>query len=320
MLQLSDRLTVPQVFFNEKYIGGADDTLALLQQWQEEINDGSNSSYKTMLERYQAEIEAQADPTDPRLQVPTEPPVVEQEYKTETVTIVLPNHNTATIREVTELLKQSLPLQERKHKLTIYKQCFTGQDFIKTLQNKYAITDTTVALEFAKKLQHDYQLVCHVTGDAHDIDDTTNYYFRLQCHQTPLILNSYCIWKRPAITSEGMVVDATALLKHCKSLWSKVAKAVTDDQGKIDYKKAPSLEQYSVFEEAVCELQCIDWSTLDRNTKLVGPTRIVGWLEEMTSRSSFHVSSLILIIMACLFVNLALGLFVRHLALTCTIS
>jgi hypothetical protein len=80
-----------------------------------------------------------------------------------------------------------------------------------------------------------------------------------------------------ATNSEGMA-DTTALFKHCKSLGSKVAKAVTDDQGKIDYKKAPSLEQCSVFEEAGCELQCIDWSTLDRNTKLVGPTRIlVGW-------------------------------------------
>jgi hypothetical protein len=49
-----------------------------------------------MLERYQAEIEAKADPTDPRWQVPT--------------AFVIPNTvtGTAIIREVTELLKQSL--------------------------------------------------------------------------------------------------------------------------------------------------------------------------------------------------------------------
>lgn len=266
MLQLSDRLTVPQVFFNEEHIGGADDTLAVLQRWQVEITAGT-SPHKTLLERYQAEIGSKPDPSDARLQVPTEPPVVEEEYKTETIVIDLPNGTKATVREVTELLKQSLPIQDRKYQLTIYKQSFTGQDFLKTIMEKYDITDNTVALEFAKKLQHEHQIVFHVTGDAHDIDDSSKYYFRLQCHQNPLLLNSYCMWKRSADTTTK--VDATALLKHCKGLWSKVAKAVTDDQGRIDYKNAPSLEQYSVFEEAVCELQCVDWSTMDRNTKLV---------------------------------------------------
>ncbi len=268
MLQLADRLTVPQVFFNEHHVGGADDTLAVLKQWQDEITQGS-SGYKTLLERFQNEIEAQADPADPRLQVPTEPPVVEQEYKTHTITIDLPGTtNTATIREVTEALKKSLPIRDHKGTLKIFKQSFTGHELIQTLEKQYAITNKKEALEFARKLQYDYQIVSHVAGKAVGIDDTNKNYFRLQCHQTPLILNSYCVWKRPK--NEGKeAVDATALLKHCKSLWSKVAKEVTDDQGRIDYKKAPTLEQYSVFEEAVCELQIVDWSTMDRNTKLV---------------------------------------------------
>jgi glutaredoxin 3 len=34
MLSLSDRLTVPQIFMNDKHIGGADDTLNLLDIWE----------------------------------------------------------------------------------------------------------------------------------------------------------------------------------------------------------------------------------------------------------------------------------------------
>ena len=36
MISLSDRLTVPQVFFNEKHIGGSEETLKLLSEWDDE--------------------------------------------------------------------------------------------------------------------------------------------------------------------------------------------------------------------------------------------------------------------------------------------
>ena len=53
VLVLSDRLSVPQVFFNEKHIGGADETIALLKQWDEE-----GSAQK----KFQEEVESKPDP------------------------------------------------------------------------------------------------------------------------------------------------------------------------------------------------------------------------------------------------------------------
>jgi glutaredoxin len=38
MLSLSDRLTVPQIFMNDKHIGGADDTLNLLDIWDDDTS------------------------------------------------------------------------------------------------------------------------------------------------------------------------------------------------------------------------------------------------------------------------------------------
>jgi len=70
MLQLTDRLSVPQVFFNEQHIGGADETIAVLLEWDKE--DGG------ALKKYIAEIKSQPAPSDERLRVPTAPPVVDQ--------------------------------------------------------------------------------------------------------------------------------------------------------------------------------------------------------------------------------------------------
>ena len=60
MLSMSDRLTVPQVFFNEKHIGGADDTFAVLSRW-------FTDTAKTALEHYQQDVGDLPDPTEPRL-------------------------------------------------------------------------------------------------------------------------------------------------------------------------------------------------------------------------------------------------------------
>lgn len=71
MLSLSNRLTVPQIFVNEQHVGGADDTLQLLEQWD------NNSKGQTAREMYDRFIASADSPTDPRLQTSTDPPVIE---------------------------------------------------------------------------------------------------------------------------------------------------------------------------------------------------------------------------------------------------
>lgn len=68
MLQLSGKGTVPQVFFNEEHVGGADDTLNRLFLWKVEAKEDA----PTPLECYQTEIAERHDPEDPRLSPSTE--------------------------------------------------------------------------------------------------------------------------------------------------------------------------------------------------------------------------------------------------------
>jgi len=60
MISLSDRVTVPQIFFNDVHIGGADDTFEAIKDWD--------------WNRYVSEVESKPDPKDERLVVPVEDP------------------------------------------------------------------------------------------------------------------------------------------------------------------------------------------------------------------------------------------------------
>ena len=73
MLSLTDRYTVPQVFFNEEHIGGAKETIRLLNEWDDELK----GSAVTARDRFSKTIESEAGPYDIRLAVPTGPPAIQ---------------------------------------------------------------------------------------------------------------------------------------------------------------------------------------------------------------------------------------------------
>ena len=288
MLSLSDRLTVPQVFFGEKHIGGADDTLALLQEWDDQIN----SNNKTPLERYEVEIGAQPDPTDPRLRISTEPPVVPKAapVRPECDKIELPDGSKASVLETMERLKEALPHDELPYNLKIYKDCFTGAACVSALMKGYECSEEA-AIVLGQHLQQ-RQLLHHVVYD-HEFSNTKDYYFRLQCFQSPEVLNSYRVWTTTAAAAAAAtatadtsaehdkentatdndnnkddVEDAVDMVTRLKKLLGKIESAVTNDQGEVNYKAALNHELFSVFEEAVCELQTVDMGGMDRNAKL----------------------------------------------------
>jgi len=264
MLQLADRLTVPQVFFNQRYIGGADETIAVITEPENEWD----------LARYQTEIGDQPDPTDPRLQVPTTPPIAEQPPppRPEERCVVLPNGTSSssstaklTVLEMTEKLKEILPQkQDLKHNLTIYKHSFTGAQLVQALQQEYGCTEGDAVAFAQQQLQTKYQILHHVVSDAdHSFtNDSPNLYFRLQCHHQPAVLNSYRVW------TERVDPDALALVKRLKNMLVKIESAVTC-AGLVDYAEAKNAvpEQYPQFEEAVCELQLVDMAAMDQTMR-----------------------------------------------------
>jgi glutaredoxin 3 len=130
MLALTDRYTVPQVFFNENHIGGADETIALLNEWDEELKGGST----TAKDRYVETIEAEAGPYDVRLAKPTGPPAIQ--YMNLTVSrpkeITEVNGKHFTTLQLTKELIKKMP---RKDLSTfgfgvVHKNSFLGSDAV----------------------------------------------------------------------------------------------------------------------------------------------------------------------------------------------
>ena len=256
MLSLTDRLTVPQIFFGGgEYIGGAEETIEKMKQWEKDTS-------KSVKEHYQEEFGSKPDPTDPRLQESTEPPVEPQKPppRDESDKIQLPDGTYASVLDITEKLKEILPHKDLKYQMKIYKKCFTGQDACKALQKEYNITEEK-AVAFGKRLNENH-ILFHVFHDQ-EFRNTTDYFYRLQCFQKPDVLNSYRLWK------STVDPDAVGLSIRLKKLLGKVESAVTNEKGEADYKNAHKNENYPVFEEAVCELQAVNLARMDRNALLV---------------------------------------------------
>lgn len=268
MLSLSDKLTVPQIFANSTHVGGADDTLKLLASWD------ANAEGITPRLLYEETIASQTDPTDPRLQPSNDPPVVETAPPARNPNVIkVPTvldttmadgekkGSTMSVLAMTELLKRRLPRQELKHNFTSYKNAFKGSDFYDVLVQEFGLTRMSAAT-FAHSLQRVHRVVLHVSNDNHTIEDTTDLYFRLQCDQTPAILNSYRIW------TERVDRDAMSLLKRLKKQLNAILSDHTNVDSKINYKAAAKHPNFAAFDEAACELQGVDYENMPYPKKL----------------------------------------------------
>jgi glutaredoxin len=258
MLSLSDRLTVPQIFVNDQHIGGADDTLKLLEQWD------NNSKGLSPLEMYKNLVASEEDPTDPRLQPSTEPPVVELPPPPRTHKFIEVPYRKQTVKMsvlyITEVLKSIVSREDLAYNVTVYRNAFTGRELISALECNFQLIRPE-ALSFARDLQQKHSLFHHVTND-HIIQDTDNLFFRLQADHTPNILNSYRIW------NERVDPSPMALLKRLKNQLNAILRDHTNDKGKIDYIAACKHKDFPVFEEAVCELQGVDYASMNHHLKL----------------------------------------------------
>lgn len=255
MLSLADRLTVPQFFFNEKHVGGADELIATVEVW--ESKKKSRAAYKY----YEKEILNKPDPTDPRLQVPTTPPVVEKlpPPRNNMKTVKMPDGSKATVLQITTELRRILPRETLHHNLSTYKNAFVGRDAVLVFKSHFGITTTEQAVEFGNVLV-DSHIIKHVHGD-HIFKDEYLFY-RLQCFDQPDVLNSFRIW------TERVDEDSMSLLKRLKKLLGKIETDVTGNDGLVGYKKAPHHEKWNEFEEAVCELQCVHMQHMGEHMKL----------------------------------------------------
>ena len=257
MIALSDRLSVPQIFFNAKHIGGADELIGLLEEWD--------------TEKYEKEIVSHSDPTDPRLQIPTEPPVVPREALPRDASDQIklpgtPGSNISILELVEKRLKPVLQGERKKTFFKAHSHSFTGAEGVAALSAAFQIDKEEDAMSFGNLLMKRKIIVpVNSSSVTHEFNNSTKHLFRLQCYDTPYILNSYRIWDTQADNTDPMGV-----LNRLKKLLGIIESSVTNEkEGLVNYKQAIVNEKFPEFEEAVCELQGIDMSQLDDKTLLV---------------------------------------------------
>jgi len=188
------KTSTPQVFFQTRHIGGADDCIRVLQEWDH------SSKYPSARARFEAEIANFPDPSNPKFEVP---PQETSDTAQNSGHLSRPNEYCVpmgdklySVRQVTERLKRTLsPLPEQIIKRTTYSNVFDKHTVRPLLQQMYQ--------EDVWQVLSDFQIVQHVV----------DHWYRLTCQHTPGILNSYRVW------TERVDTNADRLVRHLVSLW-----------------------------------------------------------------------------------------------------
>lgn len=254
---------VPFLFINTRAVGGLDRALKELKRWDK------SARFESPLHRYQEEVVPAEDPAeqDGRLstssagfKIVDPPPAPIQPH----VVVKLPTGKVVPLREATELMKDTIPtLSENKYKGTTYSNSFSGHDLVISIKKELGLADDKCA-RFAKRLM-DAGIIHHVDKKGHtdemDFLDDKKEFYQMQCHETPLIVNSYRLWKSGRRNCVTVVEDLQKRL-------SAVENINLDEEGLLDYQKVRAHPDFIVFEDAACELQNFsmeDIGALDEN-------------------------------------------------------
>lgn len=266
MLALSDHMGTPQVFFSNRYVGGADETILLLKQW-----DDDKTVYRSVHQRYYLEIARMPQPRQERFAIPDNPPAKPEPRPPrgdKEFSVLLPDASRTSVLEITETLKKILTHSEHAHRLTAYSHSFLEQDAIKALKERFKIRSTEAA-EFGKRLQSLQIIHCvYASHGKTDFGGSINdpnkkAIFRLQCFHLADILNSYRVW------TEKVDPQSMRLVSRLQTMLEEIKDKRTDDKGFVDYKNAQGCRAFAVFEEAVCELQKVNLSMLKEKELVV---------------------------------------------------
>ena len=261
MMNLTDRFSIPQVFFNSKYIGGADELTQLLENdWDRAQSNEKCTSVEPQgaaLDRYRLEVASQADPLDPRLRLPATAADEDREpaARGETLRIQLPDGTMSSAVETMLLLDGILDNKDRLYKAHKYKQCFVNHDGVNDIMNYFGCTRAQ-AIAFLRRLQTEHAMLHHVCEEHEFRDDGPYLFFRLQPYHQPGVLNSFRVWSGINQNPASKVNYAPAIVLRLKDMLGKILQTHTDPAtGLMDYIAARNDPRYPYFEEATCELQ-----------------------------------------------------------------
>lgn len=156
MLSLSDRLTVPQIFFDDKWVGGASDL--------EELHE--SGALQGMVDS----LLSSNGPLSTKLQRPDYPPKEEDSNNstTQQEEICIGPH-CLTYTGIVQDFKRNLPIQLHTHRLVQYPNCFTGVELVDYLIMKYELESRGEAVQVGESLLNS-RVFDHVVHD-HSFED-----------------------------------------------------------------------------------------------------------------------------------------------------
>ncbi|KAK8627683.1 hypothetical protein V6N13_135287 [Hibiscus sabdariffa] len=236
LVERTGKSEVPQIFFNEKLLGG----LVTLNSLR---NSGE-------LEKRMRELLSQKCP-DSAPKIPVygfDDDDEEEEKKDELVGIV-------------KMLRQSLPIQDRLIKMKIVKNCFAGDDMLEAIVH-HLDCGRRKGVETAKQIARKH-FIKDVFGE-HDFEDGKHFYRFLE-HE-PFIPT--CFNFRASI-NDGEPKSPSFLADRLAKLMSAVLEAyASDDRHHVDYYRIGKSEEFRRYLNLTRELQRVDLRSLTPDEKL----------------------------------------------------
>jgi len=250
MLELADRLTVPQIFVRGHHVGGADDL-------EKKCRSGGLQALNELTPTPLA--------NDPRLRRPEYSPKPLEIPDAPAEPIICLGGTCVQYSDLVDTLIAGVEVKDRAGLLGMKKtkMCFKGSDMTAFLQSKFNLKSKEEAVQGGQQL-----LRCCVFSAADGSPrgfSNDGALFRFQAHTQGMwtALNTMRKWCPPdGCISEGSS-NPTGLLKRLKGQLSTVVGHHTNSAGMVNYIQIASDPGFAAYENACCELQSINLATLD---------------------------------------------------------
>jgi len=277
MLQLSNAMSVPQIFFGNKHVGGASHLLSKLSSSNIVDSDSSlmlDISSQEMQSWFEQNIGIDDGGNfnlDPRLLPPTTPIVAE----------VIPP---ARDFEGIDYIGVACDLEDEFR--------FQGKTTFSRVELEKAAGEVNVRVpgEYRRSPQHNttqhtvqltcpppppllelldiYKIVRSVTTKPSQSLSPSPSEFVLQSQFSQNALNTFRVWDTETLGSWG-AENPIALTHHLKKLLDRICDENRVSGGSaVDYRAARQSDLFKVFDERICELQTINLLSMNQTTKL----------------------------------------------------
>jgi glutaredoxin len=260
MLSLSDRLTVPQIFFGNTFIGGSDDLTSWLDKYPMEDISSFGIPTKEQLLLYPTTPEQNDDDDDRVVPIPR--------HLFDSFTALHDAVAPATTTTTSPYMQIALALEGSLALSTIdgYKKVTCKASLEACLMDwlgpncksiEEAIDELLLIHMIIRIRNASNQSKHSIVTNGKDI------LYRLHQHSQPLVLNSFRRWTQEA------TADPMKLAHQLKStLDTLLVKYTNETDGLVDYISLSSDIDFFRWDEASCQLQGISLSSMNEKTRL----------------------------------------------------